>query len=86
MRTSVSALAELMVRIHSPPAESQQTFGSSNDGGPLFDRMIPLPSSGPWDEKDLIGNPPLPTFVEAVGPAGRGLAMGRKPTHPIRYD
>jgi len=35
--------------------------------------MIPLPSSGPWDEKDLIGNPPLPTFVEAVGPAGRGL-------------
>jgi hypothetical protein len=27
----------------------------------------------PWDEKDLIGNPPLPTFVEAVGPAGRGL-------------
>src|SRR6516164_7458428 len=35
--------------------------------------MIPLPSSDPWDEKDLIGNPPLPTFVEAVGPAGRGL-------------
>jgi len=29
MRTSVSALAELMVRIHSPPAVSQQTFGSS---------------------------------------------------------
>jgi hypothetical protein len=27
MRTSVSALAELMVRIHSPPAESLQTFG-----------------------------------------------------------
>src|SRR6516225_3553046 len=35
--------------------------------------MIPLPSSGPWDEKDLIGNPPLPMFVKAVGPAGRGL-------------
>jgi X-Pro dipeptidyl-peptidase (S15 family) len=29
MWTSVSALAELMVRIHSPPAESLQTFGSS---------------------------------------------------------
>ena len=70
----------LEVRIQSPPAESQQTFGSSNDGGPLFDRMILLPSSGPWDEKDLIGNPPLPTFVEAVGPAGRGLACCR------RYD
>ena len=40
---------------------------------PLFDRMIPLPSSSPWDEKDLIGNPLLPTFVEAVGPAGRGF-------------
>jgi hypothetical protein len=36
----------------------------------LFDRTIALPSSGPWDEKDLIGNPPLPMFVEAVGPAG----------------
>jgi hypothetical protein len=36
----------------------------------LFDRMIPLPSSGPWDEKDLIGNPPLPRFVEVVNPAG----------------
>jgi hypothetical protein len=36
----------------------------------LFDRTIPLPSSGPWDEKDLIGNPPLPMFVEVVGPAG----------------
>jgi hypothetical protein len=32
--------------------------------------MIPLPSSGPWDEKDLIGNPPLPTFVEAQGAGG----------------
>jgi hypothetical protein len=32
--------------------------------------MIHLPSSGPWDEKDLIGNPPLPMFVEVVGPAG----------------
>jgi len=28
MRTSVSALAELMVRIHSPPAVSLRTFGS----------------------------------------------------------
>ena len=36
----------------------------------LFDRTIPLPSSGPWDKKDLIGNPPLPMFVEVVGPAG----------------
>jgi hypothetical protein len=36
----------------------------------LFDRTIALPSSGPWEEKDLIGNPPLPMFVEAVGPAG----------------
>jgi hypothetical protein len=27
MRTSVSALAELMVRIHSPPAKSLRTFG-----------------------------------------------------------
>jgi hypothetical protein len=34
----------------------------------LFDRTIPLPSSGPWDEKDLIGNPPLPMFVEVVVP------------------
>jgi len=32
--------------------------------------MLPLPSSGPWDEKDLIGNPPLPLFVEVVDPAG----------------
>jgi hypothetical protein len=31
MRTSLSALAELMVRIRSPPAVSQQTFGSSHD-------------------------------------------------------
>jgi hypothetical protein len=28
MRTSVSALAELMVRIHSPPAESPRTIAS----------------------------------------------------------
>src|SRR5215472_7194816 len=28
MRTSVSALAELMVRIHSPPARSLRTIGS----------------------------------------------------------
>ena len=28
---------------------------------PLFDRMISLPSRGPWDEKALIGNPPLPS-------------------------
>jgi hypothetical protein len=34
---------------------------------PLFDRMISLPSRGPWDEKALIGNPPLPMFVEVVG-------------------
>jgi hypothetical protein len=32
--------------------------------------MLSLPSSGPWDEKDLIGHPPLPMFVEVVGPAG----------------
>jgi hypothetical protein len=58
--------AEPKVRIHLPPAESQQTFGSSNNGGPLFDRMIPLPSSGPWDEKNLISNPPLPTIGGAI--------------------
>jgi hypothetical protein len=32
--------------------------------------MISLPSRGPWDEKALIGNPPLPMFVEVVGLAG----------------
>jgi hypothetical protein len=32
--------------------------------------MIPLALSGPWDEKDLIGYPPFPMFVEVVGPAG----------------
>src|SRR6516164_958488 len=32
MRTSVSALAELMVRIHSPPPESLRTFGSFDEG------------------------------------------------------
>jgi hypothetical protein len=31
MRTSVSALAELMVRIRSPPGESPQTIGSAGD-------------------------------------------------------
>jgi hypothetical protein len=31
--------------------------------------MISLPSRGPWDEKALIGNPPLPMF-EVVGLAG----------------
>jgi hypothetical protein len=36
--------------------------------------MISLPSRGPWDEKALIGNPPLPMFVEVVGLAG-SLAM-----------
>jgi hypothetical protein len=40
----------------------------------LFDRTIPLPSSGPWDEKDLISNP-LPMFVEVVGPAGSLATM-----------
>jgi hypothetical protein len=30
--------------------------------------MIALPSSGLWDEKDLIGNPLLPMFVEVVSP------------------
>jgi hypothetical protein len=48
---------------------SQQTFGSSEDGA-VVRSYDPLPSSGPWDEKDLIGNPPLPGFVEVVGPAG----------------
>jgi hypothetical protein len=37
---------------------------------PLFDRMISLPSRGPWDEKALICNPPLPMFVEVAGLAG----------------
>jgi acyl-CoA synthetase (AMP-forming)/AMP-acid ligase II len=30
--------------------------------------LVPLPSSGPWHKNDLIGNPPLPMFVEVVGP------------------
>ena len=41
MRTSVSALAELVVRIHSPPAESQQTFGSARDFRGQQEAVIP---------------------------------------------
>ena len=51
---------------HFAPNAARQSL-RSREGGLLFDRTIPLPSSGPWDEKDLIGNPPLPMFVEVVG-------------------
>ena len=40
MRTSVSALAELMVRIHSPPAVSPRTFGSGGELPPRDDIVL----------------------------------------------
>jgi hypothetical protein len=54
----------------SPSSGESTNFRFLSRRRPLFDRMITLPSSGPWDEKALIGNPPLPMFVEVVRLAG----------------
>jgi hypothetical protein len=65
----MAAFAGPMVRIRLPPAVSQQTFGSSKEA-PVVRSHDRFAVERPVGQKDLIGNPPLPMFVEAVGPAG----------------
>jgi hypothetical protein len=61
MRTSVSALAELMVRIHSPPPKSQRTFSplQLNDPGRGAHRGIgPSGKARVWPISAMIGRSP----------------------------